>query len=403
MTLFRLTLKSIQSRQWISLLLMGSIALSVMLLIGVQNIQLSAKKGFSRSISGSDLIVGARSGDIQLLLYTVFRKGTPIANMSWDSFLDIQSMRSVKWAVPISLGDSLNGFPVLGTSMDYFKYFRYGQKKKLAIQSGRLFNDNDEVVMGAAVAKALGVNLNETVHLSHGIARSNLPVHRRHAFKIVGILNPTGTPVDQTVHVAIEAMTALHSTAALDEVPPPATITGAFVGLTAKPMIFSVKNTITQWEKEPLMAIIPGVALSQLWGIMAPIEDAFFVVTILVMLISFIGLLIVLLMALQQRQKELAILRALGASPLQLAMTLVFESIAMTGGGILLGGGLIALAHMVLSPIITATIGLDLIIGIQSLTDIGILLGIMVSAAIVSLIPAGLMYKKSQTVSMCVA
>ena len=129
MTLFRLTLKSIQSRQWISLLLMGSIALSVMLLIGVQNIQLSAKKGFSRSISGSDLIVGARSGDIQLLLYTVFRKGTPIANMSWDSFLDIQSMRSVKWAVPISLGDSLNGFPVLGTSMDYFKYFRYGQKK----------------------------------------------------------------------------------------------------------------------------------------------------------------------------------------------------------------------------------------------------------------------------------
>ena len=87
MSLLNLTLKSIFSRRLISSLLILSIGLSSMLLIGVQKVKDSAKESFSHSISGTDLIVGARSGDIQLLLYTVFRQGQPIANMSWQSVM----------------------------------------------------------------------------------------------------------------------------------------------------------------------------------------------------------------------------------------------------------------------------------------------------------------------------
>ena len=104
MSLFKLTTKSIWNRKLTNGLLILSIALSTCLFIGVHKIKLSAKKSFSHSISGTDLIIGARSGDIQLLLYTVFRQGKPIANMSWDSVTNIEKNKNVKWLVPISLG-----------------------------------------------------------------------------------------------------------------------------------------------------------------------------------------------------------------------------------------------------------------------------------------------------------
>ena len=128
MSWFKLTIHSLLNRKLPSALLIISIAISGMLLIGVQKIKDSAKQGFSHSISGTDLIVGARSGSIQLLLYTVFRQGQPIANMSWDSIQNIQQLPTVEWVIPISLGDSHRGFPVVGTTRTYFDHYKYQKK-----------------------------------------------------------------------------------------------------------------------------------------------------------------------------------------------------------------------------------------------------------------------------------
>ncbi|RAP34571.1 peptide ABC transporter permease [Candidatus Marinamargulisbacteria bacterium SCGC AG-439-L15] len=405
MGLVKLTLKSILSRQLISILLVVSIGISTMLLLGVQKIKHSAKLSFSHSISGTDLIVGARSGDVQLLLYTVFRQGQPIANMSWKSVEDIRALSETEWVVPLSLGDSHKGFPVLGTNLEYFKHYQYGRKRALSLQEGRLFSGPLEVVLGHKVMKTVGYNLNDTLYLSHGIAKKGTSLHKNRVFRVVGILEPTGTPVDNTVHVSLEGITALHlnwrgktkerslsmSQKALDLTP--TSVTGCLVGLNSKFSIFSIKNRISSWEREPLMAIIPGVTLSQLWRTFSVVDTLFLVVTILVIVIAFIGLLLALFMSLQQRSRELAILRTMGAHPLQLSMMLILESLIVTVGGVLFGLSLLLGLGTFLKPLIESKTGL-ILSQASSMTEVYLVLGLISFGVLTSLIPAYIAHKK---------
>ena len=395
MSLVTLTLKSMLSRKLTTSLLIVAIALSSMLLVGVQKIKVGAKESFSHSISGTDLIVGSRSGDIQLLLYMVFRKGQPVANMSWESVKDIQNFSEVKWVVPVSLGDSHMGYPVLATNEDYFKQYRYGRKMALAFIEGQKFQDVYEVVLGAEVARALKYELGKTLYLSHDVAKGNLPIHKNTPFKVVGILEPTGTPVDKTVHITLEGMTAIHvHPSKRDGDLTPSSITGCFVGLKSKFSIFSVQRRITDWSEEPLMAIIPGVSLSRLWGIISSVETAFLVVTILVTAITLIGLLLALFMSLQQRKRELAILRTMGAHPSQLFTVLILESLFVTVSGVLLGLGLTFVVGGLLSQFLAENMGLVLALNSLSLTEIYFAVGIVVSGLITSSVPAFLAYRK---------
>ena len=400
MSWFKLTIKSILSRKLAAILLIVSIAISSMLLIGVQKIKLGAKQGFSHSISGTDLIVGSRSGNIQLLLYTVFRQGQPIANMSWDSIQSIQQLSTVEWVVPISLGDSHRGFPVIGTSTSYFDHYQYGRKQALSFQSGRQFSTPLTAVIGANVAKKLNYSINTHIQLAHGMGTSNLPIHRHNKFKIVGILNPTGTPVDNSIHIPLEGITKLHLSPkdnhSFNDLTPKS-VTGAFIGLTSKVAIFSTQRTITQWEEEPLMAIIPGVALGQLWQNISNIDTAFLIITVLVVMIAFIGLLLGLFMSLNQRSRELGILRVMGAHPTQIAAMLVTEAFFITSLGVIIGCLLsIGLGHG-LAPLIEARTGLLLTTNRLSLTEISLASSIILFGVIIGLIPAVLAYKKSKT------
>ena len=383
MSLFKLTTKSIWNRKLTNGLLILSIALSTCLFIGVHKIKLSAKKSFSHSISGTDLIIGARSGDIQLLLYTVFRQGKPIANMSWDSVTNIEKNKNVKWLVPISLGDSHRNYAVLGTKKNYFEHYRYGNKKKLSFQKGQSFNAPFEAVIGSEIAKELRYKINQNILLSHGIAKGNLPVHKNNPFRIVGILKPTGTPVDKTIHVPLEGMVAIHTPGSEQPIDvnkvdlTPKSVTGCLVGLNNKFSIFSVQQTITNWPTEPLMAIIPGVTLSTLWQNISTIDTAFFIITMAVTLIAFIGLLLGLFLSLQQRKNELAILRIMGAHPRDLAIMVILESLILTSLGVTIGLGLTLSIGPVLAPIIEAQSGLILNMVIIHPSEVYFSLGII--------------------------
>ncbi|MGC6367468.1 MAG: ABC transporter permease [Candidatus Marinamargulisbacteria bacterium] len=400
MSWFRLTIHSLLNRKLPSALLIISIALSGMLLIGVQKIKDSAKQGFSHSISGTDLIVGARSGSIQLLLYTVFRQGQPIANMSWDSIQNIQQLPTVEWVIPISLGDSHRGFPVVGTTRTYFDHYKYGKKQPLSIQKGTKFNAPLTAVIGANVAKKLRYKINSKIQLAHGMGVQNLPIHKNNTFTIVGILEPTGTPVDNSIHIPLEGITKLHLPASQSKSKvdlTPQSVTGAFIGLTSNVAIFSTQRTITQWQKEPLMAIIPGIALSQLWRNISNVDTAFFIITILVVVIAFIGLLLGLFMSINQRSREISILRVMGAHPIQIAAMLITEAFVITVSGVIIGGILSFGLGQALSPIIEARTGLILTINQPSTTEISLAIGIILFGALISLIPAILAYKKSKT------
>ena len=127
MIVLRLALQSLRNRWLTALLTVLAIAVSIMLLLGVEKVRTGARQSFADTISGTDLIVGARSGSIQLLLYSVFRIGNATNNITWASYQDIAARPEIAWIVPLSLGDSHRGFRVLGTTPDYFAHYRYRQ------------------------------------------------------------------------------------------------------------------------------------------------------------------------------------------------------------------------------------------------------------------------------------
>ena len=203
--------KSLMNRKGSVLLTLLAVALSVALFLGVDKARTGAREGFGNTISGTELIVGAPTGSVNLLLYSVFRMGSATAEISWPTYQEIAARPDVDWAVPISLGDSHRGFRVMGTTPDYFDHYKYGRNQDLLLAEGEQFEDLFDAVIGADVARELDYPLGSPMILSHGLGQADFGSgHENRPFRVVGILAPTGTPVDQTVHVSLEAITAIH-------------------------------------------------------------------------------------------------------------------------------------------------------------------------------------------------
>lgn len=405
--LLRMAAASAWNRRYTLALTVAAIALSVTMLLGVERARLAAREGFEQSVSGTDLIVGARTSAVQLMLYAVFRLGEATNNMRWSSFQAIAAMPEVAWAVPLSLGDSHRGFAVLGTTSAYFEHFRYGYKQPLALRSGRAFSGTVdgvfEAVLGAEVAQSLGYTLGQRITLSHGSGGQLLPEHADKPFTVVGILAPTGTPVDRTVHISLQAMEAIH----LDwqggapmpglVIPPalvrkfdltPKAITAALVGLRHRAAVFRMQRDVNEFEGEPLLAVLPGVALDQLWRLVGVAERTLLGVSAMVVIVGLAGMVAVVLASLNERRRELSILRSVGAGPAQIAALLVIESLLATAAGVVLGLLLLAAAALLAGPWLQANYGLAVSAGIGSAGEAWLLAWIFAAGLASGLIPA---------------
>ena len=196
MSIFNLALKSLWNRKFTAGLTAFSIGLSVTLLLGVQRINSEAKASFTSTISGTDLIVGARTGAVQLLLYSVFRIGYATNNISWETVEELQEHPEIDWIVPISLGDSHRGYRVMGTTRTYFDRYRFSRDRQLVMAEGEQFDGVYDAVLGSEVAKQLGYALDVEIVIAHGAGEVSLIDHDNKPFRVVGILEQTGTPVD---------------------------------------------------------------------------------------------------------------------------------------------------------------------------------------------------------------
>lgn len=414
--LLRLASNSLLNRKATVLLSIFTIAISVLLLLGVEQVRTQAKNSFANTISSTDLIVGARSGQINLLLYSVFRIGNATNNIDWNTYQDFQHHKAVRWTVPFSLGDSHQGFRVLGTNLDYFKHYKFGKKQPLTFEQGKPFNQLFEAVIGADVAQTLGYKLQSPMVLAHGMKDIGFSQHDNAPFRVVGILAPTGTPVDKTIHVSLEAIEAIHvgweSGAFLGHAPSadnlktrefePKQITAFLMGLKSKIHTFSVQRQINDYRLEPLSAIVPGIALHELWSLMSVAEQALLVVSIFVVVAGFLGMLASLLTSLNERRREMAILRALGAKPRHIFSLLVLETGIICGLGILLGMGLLYLILALASPIIQQNYGLAINLTAPSQYELILIAGIQLSGLIIGIIPAISAYRQSLSDGMTI-
>jgi len=402
--------KSLLNRRGTALLTVLSIALSVALLVGVERLRTETRASFANTISGTDLIVGARTGPVQLLLYAVFRIGHATNNISWESYRDIAAHPRVAWAIPISLGDSHRGYPVLGTTPAYFEHYRYGRGRALVVTEGAPFSDLYDAVLGAEVAKALGYGLGDSVVIAHGASDVAFARHDDHPFRVAGILAPTGTPVDRTVHVSLEGIEAIHvgweggaplpgrvvdADAARTMDLAPKAITAALVGLTSRISTFQVQRFVNDYRAEPLMAILPGVALAELWGLIAVGERALLLVSGFVVVVGLFGLLTALLTSLGERRREMAILRSVGARPAHVFALILGEALALTLLGILVGLGLLYGALLVAQPLILSAMGIFVAVGTLSPHEMMLLVLVLAAGFLVGLIPGYRAYRLS--------
>ncbi|TOF42000.1 peptide ABC transporter permease [Vibrio parahaemolyticus] len=412
----KLAWKSLMNRKATAVLTIMTVAISVILLLGVERIRTQAKDSFANTISGTDLIVGGRSGQVNLLLYSVFRIGNATNNIDWKSYQEFSQHRAVDWAIPISLGDSHKGFRVMGTNHSYFEHYKYGSKQPLTFSKGKEFNGLFETVLGSDVAKQLGYQIGSEIIIAHGISDVGFSRHDKLPFKVVGILAPTGTPIDKTVHVSLEAIEAIHvgweSGARLGPTPDakvlqerdfqPKQITAMLVGLKSRIQTFALQRQINNYPKEPLSAIMPGVALHELWGMMSVAEQALMAVSGFVVIAGLLGMLSSLLTSLQERRREMAILRAMGARPRHVFSLLISEASLLTAAGIVTGVlGLYAILAL-LQPLIQQHYGINLTLSTLSAYEWMLLSFVQCAGIVIGFIPAFRAYRQSLSDGMTI-
>ena len=417
MIILRLALNSLRNRWVTAALTVFAIAVSVMLLLGVEKVRTSARDSFANTISGTDLVIGSRSGDVQLLLYAVFRIGNATNNITWESYQDIAARPEVAWIVPLSLGDSHHGFRVLGTTRDYFEHYRYRSDRGLAFTAGAPFEDLFDAVLGADVAEALGYRLGDSIVVAHGLGDTSFAKHDDKPFRVAGILAKTGTPVDRTVHVSLEAIQAIHvdwqsgaripgQSVSAEEVRrmdlEPKAVTAAMIGLTSKLATFKLQRFVNEYPEEPLSAILPGAALQELWSLVGTAETALTVISAMVVVTALLGMATMILATLNERRREMAILRSVGARPATILGLLVAEAGVLGVAGAALGAAMLYGVLVIVRPLVDAHFGLYMEIGWPSSREAVALAAVIVAGVVAGFVPAARAYRFSVSDGMMV-
>ncbi len=417
----KLAKQSLISRRTSVLLTVLAITISVFVLLSVEHIRHQAKQSFNRTVSGVDLIVGPRTSQINLLLSSVFRIGDSSNAISQSSVEDLVSHPMVSWVVPIALGDSHKGHRVMATTADYFQYFKFGAKQPLTFNQGKVFKQHFDLVLGADIAEKYGYELGKEIVLSHGTGVTSFTHHEQTPFTVVGILNRTGTPVDQTLHVSFEGLHHMHEEPQNEELAHEEhdheehsheehaqegdeaavehdhdhKVSAVFVGLKARFASLVMQKWANDYKGEALSAIMPGVALSQLWRMVGSVETVLQVISILVLITTLIGLSTMLLATMRERTKEIAILRVLGASPVFIFMLIELEVFVITFIGCIAGALLLWITLLAAKPLLASQLGLFIDTNPISETSLMVLAFVLVGSLVMGLIPAINAYRHS--------
>jgi putative ABC transport system permease protein len=408
--LLRLAGKSAWNRRGTLGVVVFSIALSTALLLGIEKLRTQIRESFVQSVSGVDLIVGARGGDMQLMLYAIFHLGGATNNMGWDSARKISERDEVAWTIPISLGDSHKGYPVVATTDAFFEHYRFRGDRRLRLAEGKWLGTLFDVVMGAEAAAKLGYSPMRKIALSHGNSGTHLTEHADKPFTVAGILAPTGTPVDRSLYIGLPAMEAIHVDwrggapipglrVSAEQVTrfnlEPKSITAMLVGLEKRSRVFAFQRAVNEWKSEPLMGVMPGVVMDRMWGMVNTGERALLLVSALVTLTGLAGLAAAILAGLGERRRELAILRSAGARPLDILILTACEGGLIVVSGVLCGLSALFVLVAAVSPILADKYGIFVYLSPPAAGEWALLGCICLAGLVASLFPALRAYRMS--------
>ncbi|MES2220923.1 MAG: FtsX-like permease family protein [Acidobacteriota bacterium] len=356
--ILQLAFRSLWSRKFTSGLTIFSIALSMLLLVGVDRIRKGTQVGFEGTLSQTDLIVGPRGGSLPLLLYAVFHIGTANNNISYATYQHFAHHPAVLWTIPISMGDSHRGFRVVATDDNFYEHYRYRGDHALELAQGARPEGIFDAVLGSTVAAQLHYHVGQKIILSHGLEGSFLK-HTADPYTVVGILKHTATPVDRAIYVTLLGDEAMHL-GWEHGAPPLTSIPGSQIHasdlhvseisaflLRTKSRIGTLflQREINTYKPEPLTAIIPALTLEDLWSVLSAADVALTLVSGAVLVVGLLVMLTALYTALNERRREIAILRTLGLHARQIFTLFILESTLISALGAIIG---VAAAYAVL-------------------------------------------------------
>lgn len=409
--LFKLAAKSLRNRALVTSLTIASIALSVTLLVGIENVRTGMRESFANTIRGTDLIVGSRGGTIQLLLYSVFGMGSPTNNISYETYEHFADHPAVAWTIPYSLGDSHRGFRVIGTDSAFYQHYQYRRGRGIELAAGRRAKDVFDVVVGADVARTLDYDIGSRIIVTHGMGPGGIMDHDDTPFRVVGVLAKTFTPVDRAVYVTLHGIAAIHVGWEQGAPPMPGTelsasrfdpdslaidqITSFFLAAKSRVATLQLQREINTFEAEALMAVIPGVVLGEMWRGIGYAEDGLRIVSGFVVVVGLLGMLVALYTSLSARRREMAIFRAIGAGPPKIGALLVLESGLLAVTGSVIGVALVYALISLLQGPVEQRFGLFL--PVRPLGTIEYVYLVIVSTAgfLIGLVPAWKVYRNA--------
>jgi putative ABC transport system permease protein len=444
MSLWKIALRSIQQRSLASGLTGLSMALGVTLVVAVLVMRGAINSSFlSTRGLGYNLIVGAKGSKVQLVLNTVYYLSSPVENLPYSFYKEFTQGKYKAYtaqAVPVCLGDVYGDFRVVGTTPAMFNDLDYGNGQKYTFSSGRNFTHDGffEAVIGSRVARDTGLKVGDEFHPQHGEGG-----HKHDPFRIVGIIQQTNTPVDRALFVNIEGFYLLenharpveplvpeaehaehehaehkhaehehaehehgHDEHGHDEhghshrpLPESQREVTAILLLTSSvpgaPPELAAMGLIKAINKGPIgQAVLPIGEISALFSLLiGPLETLLLVLTVMIVVVSGIGILVSIYNSMNDRRREIAIMRALGAGRSTVMWVVLFESILLS-----LGGGLVGwiLGHMLvggLSPWISLQTGVQIGMLKFDAQELVIIPGLILLASLVGYLPALVAYR----------
>jgi len=367
MSIWQIIIKSLRQHLLSTLLAILSIAMGIALMSSVVSLREQAHKNFTQAGLGVDAVLGPKGSPLQIVLNALYHLETMPGKIRWPYYQKVLEHPIVESGIPFITGHSFGGFRVNAIDKSFFTDFQYLPEKKFSFSpehggTGRLFRTDDGAVAGWAAAKKLGIKLGSTFNPVCGVKAGD-PVHVNDNIKFVGIMAPTGTPHDRAIYIPLTAFYSLEghgsevAQMAVDE--EYREISGAYLkikrirGGAIHPGIQELQYNINQSKSAQF--IVPNKVLPRLFNIIGWVDLVLLAIAALVTVLATLFLFTALVSALQQRRRDIALMRSLGATRKTVFGLIISESLVITvlGGflGLLFGHIIVAVSSHFISSV----------------------------------------------------
>ena len=332
MSIFRLVFKSLRQHFFSIAITALSIALAGGLLMSVWTLSAQSQKTFTSVTSGFDAVLGARGSKLQLTLNSLFHLEESPGNLPMADWQQIQKRPDIERAVPIAVGDNYKGWRIVGTTTDMFK-------DGFKVQGGgRMFDPTlREAVVGSFAARRLGLRVGSEFHPSHGINFSDQSEHHHEDYVVVGILEPSNSPADRVIWIPLEGLQLMsgHDPKTANEISAVLLKFKAGSATTG----FMLDQEINKKGSRQTLAWPVGTVMAQLFEKLNWFDKILSLVAALVAVVATASIMASIYNSMNERRREIAILRALGAHRSLISTTIVLEAATIAAVGMLIAFG----------------------------------------------------------------